>query len=152
MQEQVRKEIFDGSRPILQIPKKHSFASNNVFFFCFRHSHTKICRENVSKDAVEEYMKYRYPRYDTCDKPCTEMDIQTSLVSKSEIPEPHLTFMFGKTVPVSREVLAHTSFNLVAELGGYLGLTLGLSLMHLEMPIRMVWHQIVVWKTRNQPN
>ena len=80
------------------------------------------------------------------------MDIQTSLVSKSENPKPQLSFMFGKTVPVSREVLAHTSFNLVAELGGYLGLTLGLSLMHLELPIKMVWHQIVVWKTRNQPN
>ena len=91
-------------------------------------------------------MKFRYPRYDTCDKPCTEMDIQTSLVSKSEIPNPRLIFMFGKTVPVSREVLSHSSFNLVAELGGYLGLTLGLSLMHLELPIKMVWHQILLWK------
>ena len=119
-------------------------------FFNFRNSNTSICARNVSKDAVEEYMKYRYPRYDTCEKPCTEMDIQTSLVSKSKIPEPHLTFMFGKTVPFAREVLAHTSFNLVAELGGYLGLTLGLSLMHLELPIKMVWHQIVVWKMNGQ--
>ena len=96
-------------------------------------------------------MKYRYPRYDTCDKPCTEMDIQASLVSKSEIAtEPRLTFMFGKTVPVSREVLSQSSFNLVAELGGYLGLTLGLSLMHLELPIKMVWRQIVLWKMKNQ--
>ena len=55
--------------------------------------------------------------------------------------------MFGKTVPVSREVLSHSSFNLVAELGGYLGLTLGLSLMHLELPIKMIWRQIVIWKT-----
>ena len=94
-------------------------------------------------------MKYRYLPYDTCDKPCNEMDIQAkaSLVSKSEIPKPRLTFMFGKTVPVSREVLSHSSFNLVAELGSYLGLTLGLSLMHLELPIKMIWHQIVVWKT-----
>ena len=78
------------------------------------------------------------------------MDIQTSLVSKSESLKPQLIFMFGKTVPVSREVLAHSSFNLVAELGGYLGLTLGLSLMHLELPIRMVWHQIVTWKINGQ--
>ena len=95
-------------------------------------------------------MKYRYLPYDTCDNPCNEMDIQTSLVSKSEIPKPRLTFMFGKTVPVSREVLSHSSFNLVAELGGYLGLTLGLSLMHLELPINMVWHQIMLWKTKGQ--
>ena len=58
--------------------------------------------------------------------------------------------MFGKTVPVSREVLAHSSFNLVAELGGYLGFTLGLSLLHLELPLKMIWHQIVVWKTEGQ--
>ena len=58
--------------------------------------------------------------------------------------------MFGKTVPVSREVLAHTSLNLVAELGGYLGLTLGLSLMHLELPIKMIWRQVVVWKTKGE--
>ena len=95
-------------------------------------------------------MKYRYPRYDTCDQPCTEMDIQTSLVSKSEIPEPRLIFIFGKTVPVTREVVAHTSFSLVAELGGYLGLTLGLSLMHLELPIKMIWRQVVVWKTKGE--
>ena len=75
------------------------------------------------------------------------MDIQTSLVSKSEIPDPRLIFMFDKTVPVSREVLTHTSLNLVAELGGYLGLTLGLSLMHLELPLRLLWQKLVALKT-----
>ena len=118
--------------------------------FCFRYPDTKICGRNVSQDAVDEYMKNRYPRYDTCDQPCTKMDITTSLVSKSEIPDPRLIFMFGKTVPVSREVLAHTSLNLVAELGGYLGLTLGLSLMHLELPIKMIWRQVVVWKNKGR--
>ena len=58
--------------------------------------------------------------------------------------------MFDKTVPVSREVIAHTSLNLVAELGGYLGLTLGLSLMHLELPIKMIWRQFVVWKRKDE--
>ena len=115
--------------------------------FCFRYPDTKICGRNVSQDAVDEYMKNRYPRYDSCDKPCTEMDIQTSLLSKSEISNPRLIFMFGKTVPVSREVLSHSSFSLVAELGGYLGLTLGLSLMHLELPIKIIWHQILLWKS-----
>ena len=58
--------------------------------------------------------------------------------------------MFDKTVQVSREVLVHTSLNLVAELGGYLGLTLGLSLMHLELPIKMIWSQVAVWKTKGE--
>ena len=99
---------------------------------------------------MKEFMGHRYPRYDACDKPCTEMDIQTSLVSKSEIPNPQLSFMFARMVPVSREVLSHSYFNLVAELGGYLGLTLGLSLMHLGTPIKILWQQIVNWRAKGQ--
>ena len=57
-------------------------------------------------------------------------------------------FMFGKTVPVSREVLARSSLNLVAELGGYLGLTLGLSLVHLELPLMLLWQKLVALKTK----
>ena len=111
-----------------------------------RNVNANICPSTISRAAAEEYLKHRYPKYDTCEKPCTEMDIQTSLVSKAEIPNPRLSFMFGKMVPVSREVLSHSSFNLVAELGGYLGLTLGLSLMHLELPINMVWQQVANWR------
>ena len=129
---------------------KQDSIKHTKFFWNFRNSATNICGHNVSSDAVEVYMKYRYPQYDTCDKPCTEMDIQTSLVSRSESAKPRLTFMFGKTVPVSREVLSHSSFNLVAELGGYLGLTLGLSLMHLELPIKMIWNQIFLCKTNGR--
>ena len=73
------------------------------------------------------------------------MDIRTNLVSKSKIGKPELSFMFGKTVPVSREVLSHSLFNLIAEIGGYLGLTLGLSLMHLQLPLKMFWQQILYW-------
>ena len=113
-----------------------------------RNSDTRICSSNISADAVTEFMKHRYPRYDTCDKPCTQMDIQTSLVSKSESKNPKLEFTFSRMVPVSKEVLSHSSFSLVAEVGGYLGLTLGLSLMHLELPIKMVWNQVLLWKAR----
>ena len=90
-------------------------------------------------------MADRYPRYETCDKPCTDMDIRANLVSKSKTGKPELSFMFGKTVPVSREVLSHSLFNLIAEIGGYLGLTLGLSLMHLQLPLKMFWQQILYW-------
>ena len=55
-------------------------------------------------------------------KACTEMDIQTSLVTKSEIPNPQ------NGACLSKEVLSQSHFNLVAEPGSYLGLTLGLSL------------------------
>ena len=76
------------------------------------------------------------------------MDIQTSLVSKYESKNPLLVFTFSRMVPVSKEVLSHSSFNLLAEVGGYLGLTLGLPLMHLELPIKMIWNQVLLWKSR----
>ena len=130
------------------------FRATELILCNCRNSNSKICARDVSKAAVKEFMKNRYPRYDTCDKPCTKMDIQTSLVSKSAIPirsdTTQLTFMFGKTVSVSSEVLPRSSFNLVAEVGGYLGLTLGLSLMHLELPIKILWQKIVVWRTKDQ--
>ena len=111
----------------------------------FRNSDTKICSRNISKDAARAFMADRYPRYETCDKPCTDMDIRTNLVSKSKMGKPQISSMFGKTVPVSREVLSHSLFNLIAEIGGYLGLTLGLSLMHLQLPLKMFWQQILFW-------
>ena len=93
-------------------------------------------------------MKQRYIHYDACAKPCTLVNVQTTLVSKesSESSNPRLVFMFGKTVGVSKEILGHTSLKLVAELGGYLGLTLGLSLVHLELPLRLLWNQFVARK------
>ena len=104
----------------------------------------------MSKSAVEEYLKQRYTKYNSCSKPCTVVDIQSTLVSKSksESSNPRLMFMFGKTIAVSRDVLAYSSLNLVAELGGYLGLTLGLSLMHLELPLRLIWQKLVAWRKR----
>ena len=102
----------------------------------------------MTKAAVEEYLKHRYTNYNSCEKPCTEVDIQTSLVSKSESSNPRLMFMFGKTIDVSREVLAYTPFNLVAELGGYLGLTLGFSFLDINLPLGLIWQKLVDWKTR----
>ena len=114
----------------------------------FRDPNTRICSRNLSKPAIKEYLKERYTKYRSCAKPCTVMDIQSTLVSKTMSSKPRLMFMFGKTVPVSREVLAYSSLNLLWELGGYLGLTLGLSLMHLELPLRLLWQKLVALKAR----
>ena len=77
--------------------------------FCVRDPSTRLCPRNVSKDAIEEYMKQRYILYNSCAKPCTVLNIQTTLVSKSETSKSRVMFMFGKTVTVSTEILARTS-------------------------------------------
>ena len=121
----------------------HSFLVSS-----FRNPNTRICARNISKAAVDDYLKQRYTKYNSCEKPCTEVDVQTTLVSKSESSKPRLMFMFGKTIPVSREVLAYTPFNLVAELGGYLGLTLGFSFMDINLPLGLLWKKLEDWKKR----
>ena len=88
MLEEGKKKSLMVLNPMLNVPKIHSFACNNMFFFCVMHLHTQICRQNVSKDAVEEYMKYRYLPYDdTCDNPCNDMDIKNERCFKIRDPK-----------------------------------------------------------------
>ena len=91
----------------------------------------EICREAASQAANQLYYDNRYPRLDRCDKPCTELDIKSTLMSKDSKPGT-IEFFFPKKVIVSQEVLAYSFLSLIAELGGYLGLTLGVSLLQLE--------------------
>ena len=130
------------------IRRRIKFKSIAYVLLYLRDPNARICSRNVSKSAIEEYLSQRYTKYNSCAKPCTVVDIQSTLVSKTESLKPRIMFMFGKTIPVSREVLAFSSLNLVAELGGYLGLTLGLSLLHLELPLRLLWHKLVAWKAK----
>jgi len=46
-----------------------------------------------------------------------------------------VSLVFGKSVPVSREMHAYPFLSLLAEVGGYLGLTLGVSLTDLRTAV-----------------
>ena len=88
------------------------------------------------------YQEHHYPRLDLCSTPCTVLDIRTSLVSKKRDSKARLEFMLGKDMPVLQQVLEHTFLSLVAELGGYLGITLGLSLLHVEQALQYVYIRV----------
>ena len=93
----------------VEVKRKRGTTRILPVLFCVRDPSTRLCPRNVSKDAIEEYMKQRYIHYNSCAKPCTVLNIQTTLVSKSESSKSRVMFMFGKTVTVSTEILARTS-------------------------------------------
>ena len=66
------------------------------------------------------------------------MGVTGMLTSKEECStctNKAVTLVFGKSISVSREVLAYPLLSLLAEVGGYLGLTLGVSLSDLRTAV-----------------
>ena len=58
------------------------------------------------------------------------MRISTVYLARGEnnLQNNYVTFTFGKLIEVTVEVKSYKFLNMVAEIGGYLGLTLGVSL------------------------
>ena len=110
---------------------------NTKYFSRIKNPGTEICKADKSRAASDVYLDSRYPEMEICDKPCTRLDIKTSLVSKTEQPG-KIKFFFGKDIAVSEEVLDYHFLSLVAELGSYLGLTLGVSLLNLETVLKHI--------------
>ena len=93
---------------------------------------TTICKSDVSFAANKLYMKNRYIPYNACKRPCTKMKIQLNYQSK--VPtKGEVRFYLDKTILNSKQVKSFTDLHLVAEVGGYLGLTLGVSLLDMRI-------------------
>ena len=100
----------------------------------------EICSPAVSASANALYYSLRYVPSDACAKPCSEMDIRTILVGTTPSDSSGVVKMtFSKKIPVSREVLSTSPLSLVAEIGGLLGLTLGVSMINLESVAAFAW-------------
>ena len=93
-----------------------------------------ICGSNSSVAANSLFRKERYPPYDLCDRPCTTMSIGVVSMSKESESQSviEVQFILSTVIETSSQVLAKTLLSLMADLGGYLGLTLGLSLLDLN--------------------
>merc|ERR1712037_145595 len=118
----------------------------------FRNLDIPVCGSNVSALANQLYLKNQFPALDTCASACTTMGVTGMLTSKEECStctNKAVTLVFGKSIFVSREVLAYPLLSLLAEVGGYLGLTLGVSLSDLRTAvIRVVGLSKVARKER----
>ena len=77
------------------------------------------------------YTDNRYVPHNICQKPCTDMNMKLGLRGRIQGAST-VTFVLHTKIKVLSEVMPKTLLMLVAELGGYLGLTLGVSLLDLK--------------------
>jgi hypothetical protein len=94
-----------------------------------------ICDPLYSQDAAKLYMELRYPQYSSCRNPCTRMDVKLYSMSKIEngkYYEATVTFLLSSKIEKNDEVFHQTMLALVGEIGGFLGLFLGVSLLDLK--------------------
>ena len=102
-------------------------------------SDATICGSNSSVAANSIFMNERYPPYDICYKPCTTMSIGVVGMSKESQSVSEVQFILSTVVETSSQVLAKTPLSLMADIGGYLGLILGLSLLDLNKIVPAAW-------------
>ena len=96
---------------------------------------SEICNEpNKSMSAVRLYDFLRASgQSNICGTPCEGMDVYLGLpfISKTEHNWGHIKIYLKSTVKIKRTVLDYTFLSLVAEVGGYVGLLLGISVVKL---------------------
>ena len=108
----------------------------------------KICSPNSSSIANKIYLDNRYPPHKTCRSPCTDMNLGLVPMGRTQtntsFRHDHNTMtIFPYTdIEVLTEVMPKTLLMLIAEVGGYLGLTLGFSLLDLKLFAPASWNFI----------
>ena len=104
---------------------------------------TKICETpNQSLKAVREYDYLRASGQSTIgDTPCTGMDIYLGLpfISKTDKNVGYIKLYLKSTVKIKSTVLDYQFLSLVAELGGYVGLLLGISCVKILITLNSVF-------------
>ena len=66
-----------------------------------------------------------------CPQPCTRLGVVAKLVGRELSPSHQINFIFAPEVEVTKSVLTVSGINLISNLGGILGLMLGLGLLQI---------------------
>ena len=101
---------------------------------------SKICNKDNSKRAAQMFWKLgnwevgSLDDVDSCSIPCQQMKVITLEKTPVKISgnETYFSLRFTREIEVVVEVLDYTFLNLLAEVGGYLGLFLGVSLLQIK--------------------
>ena len=103
---------------------------------------TTICGPDVSKSAAVLYMNHRYYLPPSCTVGCTTMEVTIWPTSKEQHYDKkvfaEVRFRLPEKIKIFQEVESYEFLDLVADLGGYLGLTLGLSLLDITGPVNNI--------------
>ena len=94
-----------------------------------------ICTDKTKGElAIQLFKKLRsQKRFEDCLYPCTNLKVRLDKVEFGEvIGATRAKFMFDQYIRVTTSYVSYTGLELVAEVGGYVGLFLGLSVYHLS--------------------
>ena len=97
--------------------------------------YTEICTE--SNTSVNAYKQYDYLRASgqsiLCDSPCAGMDVYLGLpfISSTNDTWAYIKIYLKSTVKTKSTVLDYCPLQLLAEVGGYVGLLLGISVVNI---------------------
>ena len=94
----------------------------------FSSNKEKIC-ENVedAKIAYEIGMKHYRKKSNDCLDPCNFLKIDSNELGVFSSLNPEISFKFPEFIRITRAYYSYTRINLIAEIGGYVGLFLGIS-------------------------
>ena len=94
-----------------------------------------ICSDKTKGEiALKLFKKLKsQKRIDDCLNPCTNLKIRLEKVEFGKVVgETRAKFMFDQYIRVTTSYVSYTGLELMAEVGGYVGLFLGLSVYHLS--------------------
>ena len=106
---------------------------------------TRVCREeNKSMEASKRYDYLRSSGQSSlCPSPCEGMDIYLGLpfISKAESNFTYIKIYLKSSVKIKSIVYDYTFLSLVAEVGSYVGLILGISVVNIALNINFMFIQ-----------
>ena len=103
---------------------------------------------NIGNFNPEQQIQFNYllknltvSSWSKCGTPCTTMGITLGypIYDISKHQEAYLKFYFKSTINVRRSLVAYSGTSLMAEVGGYIGLLLGFSLLDLTKLVKNIF-------------
>ena len=101
-----------------------------------------------SYEVYKYYLKNKFPSFPECSNPCTRMEVEAKFKTKSQTNHSQMSFIFPRKIPVTAEFYTSSPlslggtfryftklsvWSLVAEIGGYMGMLVGVSVMDVEI-------------------
>ena len=110
---------------------------------------TKICKDNVNgSEVLKQHFKALYKNKHSCMNPCEVMSIRAFVRKDSVWPSVDgkkvglMKIYFKQNIKVTKGLYLYSTLSLIAEIGGYVGLFLGVSVNQISWLIDVMFTKI----------
>ena len=107
----------------------------------------KTCSEpNLSKRAFQIYQENRRNQNGICPNSCnfTDVNLNPPIVENRQKSTAETVFYFKRDIKTSNEYFLYTELSMIAEIGGYVGLMLGVSFINIGSLINKLLDKIPI--------